>query len=533
MIQKTILSSPAPHRTLSALVRMPNPTLYRKLQAIRKRVWFKFLWPIVVFLFIFSLNPFISTAIQSWTAARMEERRLTYSIGEVRKVNREDIAKLAPSLGIEDFNRSLDDRIIRDYHLFRIYVSSTGRPIIDPVKLEVFAGTERCKILDAKPRILNPVGKSLPVTFSLPHWKWVYPGTVSSLILSWSYDHDLDRIAGFNLYRSRFPNLGFGRVNSEIIKGFDWRATEPSRSDDAPVYYRLTAVSIWGLESEGAASLEAPNMAAFSSFAMDMRPGEIGTLGARLQSDPESAFLRGRLTVTFAEGLDSDAELEIYVLCKVPAGTTLTPSAFVSGAPSVRVQTDGRSHSLSYTVDRKEASTERADITPESVTAFTNGRQVFLCWRNPKTAHISGVRVFRASARDVGELEDLGTEVYSGPGDPGPLEALASNPWYSSIPRLNLPRVESDLEFREPPSRPQQPVSPPPVPDGAPAAPSAMQLLRVTEIEARYYVDEFPSDLESLTYTVFGYNDTGTSGYPVTVNISRKDASQEIVYRGR
>jgi hypothetical protein len=450
----------------------------------------------------------------------------------ISRHTRTGLDKLVRTLGIQKFDLSLDDPLLDDYYLITLRIQNGDTAVEQPLTFAIFTGVEHSKILNIQQRVLRPRNKAVKMKHSIPQAQWTWPESGVKSKFTWDYVSIGEERMGFNIYRSLLRDSGYGRVNSTLIDSTNWEMVEKARSELFPAYYKLSAVSeLWG-ESDLGEPVEVQNLAPFTSF---VRKEALGKEAIRAASsnqttnpldESERRFAQGRVDITFINGLDSGADLKVYLLCKIPPGSELAPSVMLDGSPSVRFELRDKASPIRSSAVQFQPDKLRAALTPIAVTYYSSSESIYLTWKKPKGKEFEGVRIFRTPERQLGNLQELSQEqeIYDGAGIN---ESISLTPLKNEgvvFPRPS-PRSEGALRLRGPTPRPKPVPSSPPAdsteqgPLKPPDPPKNLRIVLELNLDADYYIDN-RSERKTFTYVVYGYDRDGNLSYPVFVNAS-------------
>ena len=288
----------------------------------------------------------------------------------------------------------------------------------EPVTFHIFSGAQMSKILDVKSKVIRPKNKLLKMTHSIPKARWVWP---NKRRLVW--DGSDDKSVTYNIYKSFLPDVGYGRVNPIPLTSSSWEIEVEPLDALKPVYYRIIAENIWSESSPGE-PLEVHDALSLSSFVSKDGSGEKMTsktdaVDDHLIDEAQQDFAKGRVRVTFQDGLDAGADIELYILCKMLPDSKLEPSAKIEGSPSVNFELKGKIPEL-RSGPRRTILTDKlkTSITPPLVRHYASLDTIYLKWEKPKSDEFAGVRIFRLTEGQAGNQQEvsISQEIYHGPG---------------------------------------------------------------------------------------------------------------------
>jgi hypothetical protein len=476
------------------------------------------------------------------SSTQLQNKKITATILPITKYRRDDLVKLAQKFGIDNFDLSLDDIILKDYYLIRMHFKNSSRPISEPLKFNLLTDTSNSKILSVKRKVLRPHNKVVEVIDSIPKANWIWPESGVKSSMFWDYtEKDERQIAGFNAYRSLIQNCGYGRVNKKLITASNWEITEEARSNMTPSYYKITSVNTIGQES--IMSLDTPLVVqnftptTRSSFMLKRSDNDIqnpqSSIGSDILLNDQALKFRNSVDISFVNGLDSNADIEIYVLCKLLPDSEITPKISLIGATSVILIVNSKSISAKSNPVLFKTYKLKEELTPIVIRTYSTTESIYLAWQKPKSPDYAGVRIFRSPERRLGNLRNNpGEEIYNGIGSTTKISLEHPNrPAF--IYQQAEPIIYENEIYIEPPSRP----SPPPKPFQIPMAPplpspvTGLKLIYLDELESNYFEDIPLDNTKSFTYTIYSYDNNGNSGYPIFINASLSDPLEAVIQK--
>jgi len=458
-------------------------------------------------------------------------KQVNAKIVSINKYTKEELNNLDVKLGIAKFDLSLDDIILKDYYLIRLRFNNPASAINQPLKFKISTGTSDSKVISIKYKVHRPRNKTLEIVDSIPKANWVWPENGIIADLTWEYaSDDMRYIAGFNVYRSLLKASGYGQVNSKLITSYNWVITEEARRDLSPNYYKIAAVNTWGEELLSPEPIVVQNFTPITrssyekkAFAEDNYRFESSKSQFSLSKN-DLRFARGSVDISFENGLDSGADIETFLLCKMLPDSVLAPEVSLVGAPSVSFNLHGKPQRMRSPPAQINISKIREALTPLEARAYSSTNSIYIVWKKPKTPDFEGVRIFRSPERRLGNFsKHPGEEVYDGPGLTKNIELELPN--RDAIALHQTDDVNNwDENFIDPPQRLKPAIKLPPIP----SPPSGLKMIIKTTLERDYFIDSPLDKQKSYTYTIYSYDNNGNSGYPIFLNTSISEHSQAV-----
>lgn len=292
------------------------------------------------------------------------------------------------------------------------------------------------------------------------------------------------------------------------------------------------------IEKEGDASI-------FILWKLREEVETLGTPSNKLREDikvlylDDLKFLMGKTDIRLTSGLDQDAEIDIFLLVKIFPEGIVDFDLKLDGQPgisflekSVVRPKENRSintENNTVTMDKKHA------ITPHSATAFVDQDKIYVLWEHRNDQQYSGVRIFRSEAANIHDLDNrLGQEIYDGPGESNELECRSSK---KEVEPINPPSTPKSRQFpNEPPRKPRKILNSsdlaPPTITGFTV--SLSQQSTIVKIKAdddhfyHFYADNNVVSNKIYSYVLYAYDDNNVNSYPVVVNASISDISNNV-----
>jgi hypothetical protein len=461
------------------------------------------------------------------------------------------LPSFAADHGIALFNFDLDDDTLTKYYVITLRFSNVGASIGTPQRLAISLGGDHSKVLDVKFKTVAPRFKDVALKHNIPQLVWdvqAAKNNRSAFGLSWAIQEGAQ---GFFVYSSLSPTVGFGRI-SALVRRSEFYVFDDTMGLSRTSYFAVSAFNCWG-ESEMTEPLAMPEMNAFEPFFKNVvwidpqSEGKLrnGTLvfpfhslqeaisqanqdatlivaGPKPPSDgfkpsglnvlyaDDLSFLHGSVDISFPNGIDDRANVLVFVLAKCSTHPNEV-QVLLKGSPDVVFDYNGVSASTS---DRTKSKPDvpidaKTSLTPIRAFAYRMGNAVILAWEPPHADAYSGVRVFRSKRRSFADTENIGVEVYDGP---GMLKAVTCNCESASVAATRTFDIE-----------------PPPKPGiKRPSAPQGLRLFYEIAVNSHgtsimpFFIDASAKN-EDYSYTVFGYDSHGSYGLPIIVNCNSKE----------
>ncbi len=488
-------------------------------------------------------------------------KKITYEILSTSHHEKNGLIDFALSEGLNFFDLKLDDPILTDYYLIKVRLQNRGVAIIEPLKFIISIGEPNTKILDIKYRIVKPTNKSLKIINSLPSITWQMKEDDCYPTLTW--DVKMEELAGFHVYRSILKDVGYGRVNDGII-------TE-SKSEDpvtfknlSTFYYRVTAVGTTGAESSLSESLPFPKYLALLPYFKDVywidpnaspqkvtdgscktpfisiseaikKVGNSATFiirqnranvissknlsgEAKVFYEDDLEFLKGRAYVSLLNGIDENADIQLFFLCKTLIDGTIEFKLDLEGSPEIKVERLRRKPMQSVQSIQKSnfSKDPKALLTPKIVKTYLGENTIYLVWKKPQSLEYKGVKIFRSDKRNIIDSTDFGKELYDGYGENG---TLVCNFFLKDIDQKQLANRIKNADHTMANLRPPRP--------GVPNPPDFRGIGGYFDVDGQIFKDNAVSPGVVYTYTFFTYDSNNNYSYPIFINASLSDWSKE------
>jgi hypothetical protein len=515
-------------------------------------------------------SPFLSETGKLIALKYFHSSKITYQVLSISKHRIDELSGISESYVINNFNLKLDDPILDDYYLIRVLITNERDPIKSPITFYVNTENDKSKILDLKIKLVEPSNKNIKIIHSLPDLKWMIPAKYTPK-LSWEVTGSLSGTSGFNIYQSFLKDVGYGRVNDTLIRKMAYEyPIDPSRLL-SPFYCKISSIGIYGEETKLSAEIKFPDLFAVSPFFKEVvwiNPAEKnvsnpdGTLDAPFTSLSEAIsnrkgssvfifnqrksnilgkdnllnkseftilykedldFLKGKISFSIPTGLDEDAKVELFLLCKMIPNDKTEFKLALEGSPEIKFVKRGEQKKFHFPViSKSEEEKIKYDLTPAIIKSYPGKDGIYLVWERPNSTSYKGVRIFRSARKKAADTLNLGKDIYEGVGFPGPLlwNFTGKSVEEFDLDRLYLGKVIPNLE--PPPKKIKNE-------DIDLHSPTGLRIIGIEEITGKdsfYFVDKDVSPTEEYTYTIYSYNDGEKYSIPVLVNASLKDWSE-------
>jgi hypothetical protein len=436
------------------------------------------------------------------------------------KHTRHELDGLSIQQAVPKFDLSLDDPIQEEYFMIKLRIKNMKAVINEPVTFHIFSGAQMSKILDVKSKVMRPKNKLLKMTHSIPKARWVWP---IKRRLVWEGSDD--KSVTYNIYKSFLPEVGYGRVNPIPLTSSNWEIAVEALDVLKPVYYRISAENMWN-ESSPSEPIELQNSLSLSSFvkkegSVEKMTSKTDAVDDHLIDESQQDFAKGRVRVTFENGLDAGADIELYILCKMLPDSTLEPSAKIEGSPSINFELKGKIPTLRSAPKRTILTDKlKTSITPPLVRHYASLDTIYLTWEKPKSDEFAGVRIFRLTEGEAGIQQEvsISQEIYHGPG-------------FDASVEVELPEIKdlciihpsmstgTSFKFLNPPPPKEAPDQPIAKNSHLPLPPSsfAVWIARGLSLTSNYYIDRNPERDTVLAYVIYAYDKDGRSSWPIVV----------------
>jgi hypothetical protein len=504
---------------------------------------------------------------------------ISYDVISVSSLKEQELQEYPKAEGINPFDLKLDDSIIDKYYVIKLKLSNKGVALTGNLKFLLSIGRNDVKIIDIKHIVKNPVHKAIAISHSIPNLIWSLE-KASERTLTWDpprtdiygYKSTETDLAGFNVYRSKFKDAGYGKINDKLIQNTFFKID--STILYSPAYYASEAVTALGGRSDLSNSVKLPEGLAFSHHFKDViivdpnskskkqsngsKMNKYISLSEAIKREGKKVtylvedyrenivnadnlvdnknenikvlylddlkFFKGQADISFPSGLDEDAELYFYILFKTISETGYDTSLLLEGRPEVKVIKSNSSIQKNIHRDN-EKSKDKLDkkylLTPMLATAYVGKNNIYLMWEYPKDQKYKGVRIFRSEKRD-NHSYSLGEEIYNGTGN---IDEL-----FCKNIKAVIFRADSKVgTFDVPEEPPQQQIK-------VPAAPNMLNAKQifggVNEKGGRhlpFFADNKVSPIKVYTYTLYAYDDNGINSYPIVINASLRDLDSGLI----
>lgn len=509
------------------------------------------------------LHPYLSVTVKNFVENRSTLKELNYEVPNIAHYQKFELTDVAKSQGIGFFDLKMDDPLLSDYYLAKIILRNRKGSINSSLRFEVSTGTTLAKIIDVKFKIIRPANKSMAVVHSLPNLTWALPKELTP-VLSWD-EGEPRRIAGYYVYRSFLRDRGYGRINHELLTKPTYEFGGVSVENLSEAYYRVSAVGIGGLESElsepstfpdlialwphfkASVSIfpdqnkeESPKSNQFVSLSEAMTKSSPSTVyivhkyrkdivkKENLSNDPRVFYyddlesLKGKVRISLLDGIDEDGEINILVLYKLLGGERSDLNLKLQGMTGINIKRVGKTQPQVIQIDDKKNTQKdkKRSLTPTEVRTYLGKGIIFLVWKKPESSDYKGVRIFRSKKRNWEDLNNLGKELYQGPGFSQKI--MCEMKQRQPIQKSNVAR-DYALFFRPPDTKEEAQRY-----KLAPSAPKGFRLVDVLGVEGELnYGDNTASPNTVYTYTLIAFDKSNNYSYPILLNASLDSTAED------
>lgn len=535
-----------------------------------------FLNPIIVFLAGIVVTVLLQEPIKHILYKYFFKAAISYDVISISSLKEQELQQYAESEGINPFNVNLDDPIIDKYYVIKLKLNNKGIALTGSLKFLLSIGRNDVKIIDIKHIVKNPVNKAIAISHSIPDLIWSLE-KASEGALSWdppttnANGSKLTGLAGFNVYRSKFKDVGYGKLNDKLIQNTFFKINSEILS--SPAYYAVEAVNTTGLRGDLSNLVKIPENLAFSPHFKDVIIVDPYSKSKKVSNDSKMhsyislseaikregkkviylveayrknivsadnlvdnkndnikvlylddlKFLKGQSDIFFPSGLDEDAELYFYILFKSSSETGYDTSLLLEGRPEVKVLRNNSSIHKNIHRDNEKSKGEldkKYLLTPILATAYVGKNSIYLMWEYPKDQKYKGVRIFRSEKGD-NHSYSRGEEIYNGLGN---IDEL----FCKNIKDVMF-RADSKVGTFDVPSEPPQQQKP------TPTAPKMLNIQISEDVNEKggrhlpFFVDNKVSPNKVYTYTLYAYDGNGINSYPIVINASLRDLDIDLI----
>lgn len=553
----------------------------------------------LIFIFGIVLTALFQEPVKHSFNRYFSKAEISYEVISISPLSRHEMQEYSKVEKLISFNLNLDDLILNNYYLVKLRLRNEGIPIKRNLKLEASIDKTSAKFLDIKHKINSPVNKIVSILYTIPDFTWSIEEAkcpVHKPKLGWnapklneSGSPMVYGIDGYNIYRSKLKEVGFGRSNAKLIK--DTYYIDYSPDMKSTMFYKVDAVNKIGIRSKltDSVSITLPEELAFKPLFKNVvwidpdikievlddniKKPVYHSLKAAIEKESNATifiinkyreeiksidnfadnvredikilyrddlkFLNGQTNIFLTSGLDEDAEIIFYFLFKIYPEVVFDLNLKLVGQPDIRfikkhipvLEKKSIEKNASTTIDKK------ASITPHLATTFVGKNAIYVLWDHTNDQPYKGMRIFRSEKNSIYEPDDLGVEIYDGAG--------------KSIINLECDSVlAEDMKIAntsEPPKRVSISNEPPRkelvTPLSALSAPSGLKmtgmkmewtnnklLIRASDDHIlHFYSDHNVISNKIYTYVLYAYDDKNNYSYPVVVNATLSDPSNVII----
>lgn len=530
---------------------------------IRRFYHSKIFLVIITFLFTPLINSALEKSSEFLATKYLSKKKMCYEIINKSKYGKNELLELSSKLGVEKFDLNLDDPILRDYYLIQVKLKNQGASLHGPIKFILSCGNDYSKIIDLKYKVKKPSNKVIQIIHTLPPLNWEIGEDIFPTV-SWDFD-TLEGCAGVNFYGSLNKEVGFGKINERLITNMEYKIPINPMQDLSKIYFRITAESVDGEETDMSEEhICTPDVFAFTPFFKDVywvdpksksNDKSDGSKAKPFKSLKEAiantnnletfivdqyrkeivdssniskevkvfykdelTFLNGKIEFSVLDGIDEDAEIELFILCKILDFKKFNAILKLNGSPEVDFENKNKSSIDTTNFEQPNNENQKnlkLILTPKIVKTYLGFNKIFLAWEIPENSQYKGVRIFRSEKRTLSDFENLGKEIYDGIGSVA--ETLHCE--YDKQKSI-------DQNFDEFIYRPLKRYEPPPK-FKKPPSPLNLKMIYVNtfEVKSPFFEDKTVTQGYVYTYTLYTYDINGNYSYPILINASLDDWS--------
>jgi len=523
---------------------------------------------IIVFIFGLLVRPITDKSIEFYTQKHLTQKKLTYEIIKTAKYKKYELIKLQEEEGLSEFNLNLDDPILRYYYFVKIRLRNEGEFIQGPIRLNTLCDYKYTKIIDIKYKVHKPSHKIIKIAHSLPSLTWNMENK-DLMRLSWDYP-DLSSVDGFYIFHSRDRDVGYGRINEKILTKTIYKLPIDKSKDFSTHYFRITAVGVWGETELSDEFFKTPDMLAFSSYFKDVywinpeitstnksngsRSEPFHSIEKAVTKINKSAifivdqyrdnitsiqnvsnevkvyykddleFLKGKIELSILSGLDENAEIDLVFLCKTISFKPLNMGIKLIGSPDITFEKKLKkslNNSYSQPTNRNQEKFKKL-LTPKIVKTYLGKNTIYLAWEIPKSPQYKGVRIFRSGMRNISDFENLGEEIYDGPGYLGEtLQCIYHQ--REKIAHDEIKSIWFEHDYGPPPKNIHEE-------NLRPSKPKGMRIINEYEVKSPFFEDCNVVPKVTYTYTLYFYDNDDKYSYPILIIASLDDWSAMYLF---
>ena len=495
---------------------------------------------------------------------------LIYQIMSVDRVTGSQLSEYASREFGGVFNLQLDDDILREYAIFKVRIRNDGGPIDHGFTLDAVINDGFAKIIDLKYAIRAPANKLIPVTNALPNVWWSTNTSRTRAVFAWTRPTNEQTIGSF-LFRSPYKEFGFGKFNLGLIK----RDCLPLNIKEVlPGYYAVVAVGSNGALSNLSVPVRFPESLAFQPMFKDVvwidplyksqkdcsvndpptyvslkeavdKEGPKRTFilrgpradshkllnspavvdrGARILFEDDFKFLKGRIELSFSEGLDSRSEIDFYFLTKALPDVKRSLRLLLHGQPKLSFIIRSENYGEPPKAEKPDVDSNKVSLTPKVILTYATKDSILIVLPGGHIQAYEGMRVFRNTVDQRNSMTELGEEIYDGTGIGGDLFCYPNK----TAPRgtdVQVPMYERVAPI-EPPIRSRKvPTKTPELGVRAPAAPGGL----IVDLSIPggntpiYFEDTTARNKVKYKYTIYLFDANNKYSYPIEIYASLGD----------
>jgi hypothetical protein len=238
--------------------------IYNKIYVYKNRIIVTSLIPVCALIYSEIGKPLLSKYIDINATKIFSTKKLSYEISSISRHKKYELSEIEKAEKLNTFELTLDDNIIDQYYLVKIYIKNHGDSIENPLKFKIYFENDQVKIIDIKHKIIKPSNKYFSVIHNLPRLTWNMDG-YNSFDVTWD-DSAPEAVAGYHIYRSLHEQVGYVRINDEMVTQQEFSIPIVPSKELAVAYYRVAHAGHFGGESSLSEPIRTPDQFAFQPF---------------------------------------------------------------------------------------------------------------------------------------------------------------------------------------------------------------------------------------------------------------------------
>jgi len=490
--------------------------------------------------------------------------------------SRYDVVNYANSENIGYFNLKQDDPLISSYWVYKIKILNKGIAVSENLKFKLDLRKFECKIVDIKTKVVLPLNKNIYISNSILDLEWSLEEYKDSKYLAaFIWDKQPREIIGSNVYKSILKNVGYGRVNNELIKdNYYIVGGDPSKQEQM-YYFAMENVQCDGKRSPLTRPIHIIASAAFRPFYKGLyiiennrkppspRKHSFKSLEEAVRSNKSDKIfliseekssvsniteylklsnnnnkviflddiknLEGKVDINIPSGLDENAEIDLYILCKTMPGEIPNININLEGQPDIHLTMDNSAlikSNKNIVADNIinegiPIDVTKYRLTPRIITTYYGQKSIFLAWEFAENNKRKGVRIFRSDVDNKNQNNKMGDEIYEGPFGERAFKYKFNSEKWEKDKDINMESY-NPLLTNEPPQRKRK-KNTADYNDNklTPMAPSVFRIVSDEKDEGKimyYYEDKKVKPGKQYLYTVYIYDENYIYSYPTTVS---------------